>query len=155
MPELKSNHLTTLSLTVDYAGMLNIGTSGIGRRRVAPVTGGRFEGERLSGMVLPGGADWVVNRQDGVMVVDVRLTLKTDADGALIYLTYQGALRTSAEAMERFNKGGLLSDDEFNLRTIARFETGSKAYLWLNDMIAVGVGKQTATGPIYEIFEVL
>lgn len=155
MPELNSKHLTTLTLTVDYAGMLNIGTSGIGKRRVAPVTGGRFEGERLSGTVLPGGADWVINRQDGVMVVDVRLTLKTDDDGALIYLTYQGALRTNAEAMARFNKGGLLSDAEFNLRTIARFETGSEGYLWLNDMIAVGVGKQTATGPVYDIFEIV
>lgn len=155
MPELKARHLTTLTLTVDLAGMLDIGTSGIGRRRVAPVTGGRFEGERLSGTVLPGGADWVINRQDGVMVVDVRLTLKTDDDDALIYLTYQGALRTSAEAMARFNKGGLLSDAEFNLRTIARFETGAPAYLWLNDMIAVGVGKQTTAGPVYEIFEVL
>ncbi len=155
MPELKSKHLTTLTLTVDYAGMLNIGTSGIGKRRVAPVTGGRFEGERLSGTVLPGGADWVINRQDGVMVVDVRLSLKTDDGAALIYLTYQGALRTSAEAMARFNKGGLLSDDEFNLRTVARFETGSEGYLWLNDMIAVGVGKQTATGPVYDIFEIV
>lgn len=88
------------------------------------------------------------------MVVDVRLTLRTD-DNAMIYLTYQGALRASVEAMERFNKGGLLSDAEFNLRTIARFETGSPSYLWLNDMIAVGVGRQTAAGPIYEIFEVL
>lgn len=154
MPVLASRHLTTLTLTVDYAGMLNMGKSGIGRRRVAPVSGGRFEGERLSGVVLPGGADWVINREDGVMVVDVRLSLKTD-DSTLIYLTYQGALRTSAEAMERFNKGGLLSDAEFNLRTVARFETGSQAYLWLNDMIAVGVGRQTAAGPVYEIFEVL
>jgi hypothetical protein len=155
MPELKSKHLTTLTLTVDFAGMLDVGTSGIGRRRVAPVTGGRFEGERLAGTILPGGADWVINRQDGVMVVDVRLTLKTDDDGSLIYLTYQGALRTGAEAMARFNKGGLLSDAEFNLRTVARFETGSERYLWLNDMIAVGVGKQTASGPVYDVFEVL
>jgi hypothetical protein len=154
MPALNSRHLTTLTLTVDYAGMLNIGRSGIGRRRVAPVAGGHFDGERFSGRVLPGGADWVINRDDGVMVVDVRLTLQTD-DSALIYLTYQGALRTSAEAMERFNKGALLSDAEFNLRTIARFETGSQSYLWLNDMIAVGVGRQTAVGPVYEIFEVL
>lgn len=154
MPELKSKHLTTLQLTVDYAGMLAIGKSGIGRRRVAPVSGGTFRGERLSGHVLPGGADWVINRNDGVMVVDVRLTLKTD-DNALIYLTYQGALRTTTEAMGRFNKGGLLTDEEFNLRTIARFETGAENYLWLNDMISVGVGRQTATGPVYEIHEIL
>ena len=57
-----------------------MGAALAGLRRIAPVTGGTFAGERLSGTVI-GGADWVINRPDGVMVIDVRLTLKTD-DGA-------------------------------------------------------------------------
>ena len=60
-----------------------------GERRVVPVVGGSFSGSRLRGVVLPGDADWVVMRPDGVLVLDVRITLRTD-DGALIAMTYRG-----------------------------------------------------------------
>lgn len=88
MTILKHRHLLTLSLTVDFAGMISIGQTPAGLRRIAPVTGGTFSGERLNGVALAG-ADWVINRPDGVMVIDARLPLRTD-DGAMIYLTYQG-----------------------------------------------------------------
>lgn len=153
MTDLQHRHLITMTLTVDFAGMVSIGQTPAGLRRIAPVTGGTFIGERLNGKVLPGGNDWVVNRADGVMVIDVRLTLQTD-DGALIYLTYQGRLLAGAEAMERFRKGTLLDPSEYSLAIIAKFECGDDRYAWLNNVIAVGTGEQTATGPIYSIFEV-
>ncbi len=142
-----------MAVTVDFAGMLNIGQTPAGVRRIAPVTGGHFTGERLAGEVLPGGSDWVVNRADGVMLIDVRLALKTD-DGALIYLSYQGRFLAEPEAMARFSKGVLLDASEYSLAMVARFECGDERYRWLNNVIAVGTGEQTATGPIYSIFEV-
>jgi hypothetical protein len=154
MTQLNSQFLTALRLQVDFAAMARIGKTSLGNRLIAPVTGGRFEGPRLSGEVLPGGADWALYRGEDRMLVDVRLTLKTD-DGALIYLTYQGALRTSAEDMVRFKKGEILPKEAFNLRTVTRFETGVAQYDWLNDMIGIGVGTQEATGVVYQIFEVL
>jgi len=54
-----------------------------GTRTVVPVTGGDFEGPRLRGLVLPGGGDWLLLRSDGVLELDLRITLETD-DGALI-----------------------------------------------------------------------
>jgi hypothetical protein len=123
---LRSQHLLTLRLDVDFRGMQRIGDTVAGRRRVAPITGGRFEGERLKGEVLPGGADWVINRPDGHMAIDVRITLK-EADGALIYCTYQGLFR----------------------------RRGAEKHRWLNDVLAVGVGRQTADGPVYDVFEIL
>lgn len=153
MTELKHTPLLTLTLAVDFGGMVVIGKSPTGLRRIAPVTGGRFEGALLNGTVLPGGADWVVNRPDGVMVLDVRLTLKTD-DGALIYLTYQGRFLAEPDAMARFAKGALLDPADYSLAIIARFECGDERYSWLNNVVAVGTGEQTATGPIYSIFEV-
>ena len=150
---LSSTHLLTLHLDVDFAGMLGIGAMSQGRRRIAPIVGGRFEGNRLKGTVLPGGADWVINRPDGVMVIDVRITLKTD-DDALIYCTYQGTFRAEPEVMARFNRGEQLSQAEYLLRTVVRFEAGAEAYRWLNDIMAIGVGRQTPAGPIYTVFEV-
>ena len=153
MTDLKHRHLITMTLTVDFAGMVNIGATPAGLRRIAPVTGGTFVGERLNGEVLPGGNDWVINRADGVMVIDVRLTLKTD-DNALIYLSYQGRFLAAADAMERFAKGIPLDPSEYSLAMVAKFECGDARYDWLNNVVAVGTGERTATGPIYSIFEI-
>ena len=88
-PDLAHKHLMTLRLFVDSEKAAQIGRTPEGERTIAPVRDGTFEGERLSGKILPGGADWVRFRADGAMMIDVRLTLQTD-DGAIIYLTYQG-----------------------------------------------------------------
>lgn len=152
MTSLKHKHLLTLTLTVDFAAMISIGSTPTGLRRIAPVSGGTFAGERLCGSVLPG-ADWVINRPDGVMVLDVRLVLKTD-DGATIYLTYQGRFLAAPEAMARFAKGALLDAADYSLAVTARFECGDPRYHWLNNSIVVGTGTQTAAGPIYEMFEI-
>jgi len=151
---LASRHLLTLNLKVAFDAMLNIGKTVHGRRRIAPILGGAFEGERLNGQVLPGGADWVINRPDGAMAIDVRIALQSQ-DGALIYCSYQGVFKAAAEVMARFNRGEQLNQAEFVLRTQVRFETGAEAYLWLNDLLAIGVGGQTPAGPVYTIFEIL
>jgi hypothetical protein len=152
MDRLAHKHLVTLTLAVDFRAMLSIGKTPAGLRRIAPVIGGHFGGERLSGKVLPG-ADWVINRPDGVMVIDVRLALET-ADGALIYLTYQGRFLAEPEAMTRFGRGKLLERSEYSLVIVARFECGDERYAWLNNVVAVGTGEQTLAGPIYTIFEI-
>ena len=152
MADLKHSHLLTMQLTVDYAGIKSIGQTPGGLRRIAPVIGGTFSGERLRGKVQ-GGSDWVINRADGVMVIDVRLTLESE-DGALIYLTYQGRFLAAPDAMRRFGKGELLAPHEFSLAIVAKFECGDQRYAWLNNAIVVGTGEQTPTGPIYTLFEV-
>ena len=152
MTILKHTHLITMSLAVDFAGMIGIGQTPAGLRRIAPVIAGEFSGERLSGIVLPG-ADWVVNRPDGVMVIDVRLVLKTN-DAALIYLTYQGRFLAEPGVMARFAKGALLTPEEYSLAITAKFECGDDRYAWLNNVIAAGTGEQTASGPVYSIFAI-
>ena len=152
MKSLQHSHLTTLTLAVDFRGMTTIGQTPAGLRRIAPVVGGRFEGARLLGAVI-GGSDWVINRPDGVMVIDVRLTLKTD-DGAMIYLTYQGRFLAELEVMSRFARGALLDPMEYSLAIAAKFECGDERYAWMNNLIVVGTGEQTATGPIYTLFSI-
>jgi hypothetical protein len=152
MTALAHKHLITLSLTVDFAAMQSIGQTPVGLRRIAPVSGGQFSGDRLTGKVLPG-ADWVINRPDGVMVLDVRLALKTD-EGVLIYLNYQGRFLAESEAMARFAKGALLDPADYSLVIDARFECGDERLAWLNNVIAVGTGVQTLAGPVYSIFEI-
>ena len=153
MKILPHRHLTTLSLDVDLAAIVTLGDTPAGHRLVAPVAGGVFAGERLSGTVLPGGADWVTRRADGNSIVDVRLTLLTD-DGATIGLTYAGCFLGAAGTMQRFVAGQPLEASEYSLQTVAQFETGDARYAWLNDAIVIGVGEQTPAGPAYQLFQI-
>ena len=52
-----------------------------GRRRVVPITGGRFEGHgelAVRGRIVPGGADTQLIREDGLTEADARYTLETE-----------------------------------------------------------------------------
>ena len=82
-------HLFQMKATV--AAPIEIGPMPIGTRRIFNATGGRFEGERLRGDVLPGGGEWFLDAGEGFGQVDVRLMLKTD-DGVHIYLRYSGVM---------------------------------------------------------------
>ena len=76
--------------TVDLAPAWELGrTSGLGDRRIFPITGGRFDGPLLSGTILNNGADWQVVTPDGVAIVDTRYLLRLD-DGSLVYLQTRG-----------------------------------------------------------------
>jgi hypothetical protein len=152
MESLPHRHLTTLTLYVDFAAIAQIGATRAGHRGIAPLTGGQFEGERLSGRVL-GGHDWVVTRTDGTMALDVRLTLET-VDGARVYLAYTGSFLGSADSLKRFRSGELLSPGDYQLRTVAKFESGDDRYRWLEDMIVVGIGEHQRAGPVYTLFEI-
>ena len=153
MKSLPHRHLITLSLDVDLAGIVAIGDTPAGLRLVAPVAGGRFAGDRLSGTVLAGGSDWVTRRADGNSLIDVRLTLRTD-DGATLGLTYTGRFLGDAATMQRFVAGQPGDAGDFSLQAVAKFETGDGRYAWLNDTIVIGVGEQTASGPAYQLYEI-
>ncbi len=84
MSELKSRHLFDIDITIEPPQVL--GATPFGDRRIVLLRGGTFEGERLKGVVLPGGGDWIMARSDGALQLDVRLTMQTD-DEQLIYMT--------------------------------------------------------------------
>lgn len=150
---LPHKHLITLRLDVDSANSAQIGKTPEGQRTIAPVVGGTFNGERLNGKVLPGGADWVRFRADGTMMIDVRLTLKAD-DGAMIYLSYQGRFIGAVDAMTKLARDQTLEPGSYSLVTVAKFECGDERYTWLNDLIAIGAGEQSGFNPVYTIYEI-
>jgi hypothetical protein len=145
--------LFVLKLQVGYDRIQDVGQVPPGLRRVFIVDGGTFEGERLRGEVMPGGADWVLWRADGAMMIDVRIVLRTD-DGALIGMQYTGIATAGPEVMARFNRREVVPYAEYYVRTTPRFETAAPAYAWLNGIVAVGNGARTAGGPVYHVFEI-
>ena len=87
MDSLKWEPLFAMTLDIAFDRLQVIGKMPIGWRGIYPVNGGRFEGPKLRGKVLPDGADWVIRRADGATMIDVRLGLMTD-DGAAIAMSY-------------------------------------------------------------------
>ncbi len=153
MTELKSRHLLTLTLALHTAQEL--GDTPAGNRRIVPVSGGQFNGERLHGEVLPhAGSDLLLGRSDGSFQQDVRLVLRTD-DGALILLTYRGVRHATPEVSASLARGETVAASQYYLRTAPFFETASPKYAWLNKMVTVGVGERQPGNVIYEIFEIL
>ncbi len=152
MPEIRTAHLFTLRGTV--SGMQAIGATPVGNRRVGLVAGGTFEGERLRGVVLPGGADWIVVRPDGATTLDVRLVLQTE-DGAAIGMTHRGMRHGPAAVMERIDRGEPVNPETYYFRIAVAFETAAARYDWLNRVIAVGTGNRLPEGPVYDVFEIL
>ena len=115
-----------------------VGATSHGTLSIFPVTGGSFEGERLRGKVLAGGGDWVTQKADNTLELDLRVTLETD-DGALIYMTFSG----------------LRDDAHRYFRTLPRFETAASKYAFLNRLLAVGIGEIRTEGPVHIIEEIL
>lgn len=152
MAEIRTRHILTLRLQV--SGMQQIGATPSGNRRIGLVAGGTFEGDRLRGTVLPGGADWLMGRADGSTTLDVRLVLQTH-DGAAIGMTYRGMRHGPAEVMDRLNRGEKVDAASYYFRTSVAFETAAQQYDWLNRIIAVGTGNRPPEGPVYDVFEVL
>ncbi len=143
------------TLTLDVPRIVELGATPSGVRRIATVTGGAFKGERLSGTVhaAPGG-DWILVRPDGAIVLDVRLTLETN-DSQLVYMRYRGLRHGPAEVMARLAKGEPVDAGSYYFRTTPVFETASPKYDWLNRIVSVATGRREATGPVYEVFELL
>ena len=130
-----------MTLQLNTAPTQDIGAGPKGTRVTFPITGGSFEGDRLRGTVLPGGDDWTVKRPDGVVELDLRITLETD-DGALIHMTFEGIRDDGARGAPYF-------------RTVPRFETAEPRYSFLNRLLAVGTGEIRADGPVHVIDELL
>jgi hypothetical protein len=68
---------------------LGFGATPEGTRRIIPITGGSFHGPGMSGVVVPGGADWNLSRSDGASLVDASYYLKTD-DDVMLRITNRG-----------------------------------------------------------------
>lgn len=153
MSSLQSRALFALSMTLHPT--LDLGATPAGGRRIFPVSGGAFEGDRISGIVSPQiGSDLLLARSDGSFQQDVRLLLLT-SDDAMVLMTYRGVRRASRAVDERLSRGEEVPASEYYLRITPYFETAAPQHAWLNTIVSVGVGGRVPGGVRYDIFEVL
>jgi hypothetical protein len=143
-----------MTVRIAAAPPQKLGTVPHGIRSIVPVTGGDFDGPRLRGQVLPGGGDWLLLRSDGVLELDLRITLETD-DHALIYMTFQGLRHGPPDAIAALGRGEAVDPASYYFRTVPRFETSTEKYAFLNRIITVGVGETRPDGAVHRIDEML
>lgn len=149
--------------TVDFhvaGGIVPLGASPFGERRIGYVTGGSFAGPRLSGEVLEGGGNWsVAGRLDGktsVGTMDARAIWRT-GDGALIYVSYGGRSVIPDDVRAEFAdpaRAALVDPARYYLRIAPVFETAHPDYAWLNGILAIGIGERTDLGARHRIYVV-
>jgi hypothetical protein len=134
----------TLAATEDF------GATNEGKRRIIPITGGAFRGPAIRGTVVPGGADWNLQRSDGGSSVEAAYFLRTD-DGVLIRIVNTGVAggdRTQAAD----------ANELFFAYTHPVFEAPAGKYDWINRAMFIGTlgaRKGASNGVLIRVFRLV
>jgi hypothetical protein len=124
------------------AGMM-LHAQGQGQRRIIPITGGTVQGhargQRLDGVVLPGGADFQLVTSASAALLDARYILRLN-DGSHIYVTNQ-AVRTGSEAdIAALIRGESVPPERIYFRCAPRFEVERVDLAWMTQTLFIGTG---------------
>jgi hypothetical protein len=152
LPSPQLQFIFAADVTVDTP--LDLGDVGKGGRRIVPITGGEFSGPQLRGIVLPGGADWQVIRDDGAAELEARYTLRTD-DGALIYVRNHALRHGPTEAMAAIAAGRPVDPATYYFRGATFFETGATRYSWIAKHIVICTGKREQARVKLDFYQLL
>ena len=141
------------TIHAELEAITKLGRTPYGERRVISILGGKVSGPRLTGRILPGGADWQIIRNDGAADIKARYTIETDA-GALIMITSEGLRHGPPDVMEKLTRGDNVDPRLYYFRTVMRFETADPAVDWLNRILAIARGQREARAVRLDVYEV-
>jgi hypothetical protein len=145
------SHIADFS--IDVGTPISVGETADGLRRVVPILGGVITGPRLSGKILPAGADYQLIRADGFTTLDARYTAEL-GDGAMLYVVNAGVRFGAPEVMARITRGEDVDPALVYFRTTPRFETSDPAYQWLLKPLFLAAGARYPDRVALRIFEV-
>lgn len=136
----------SFSLQVELDEMRPIGVTPDGLRVNFLIKRGKVNGVHLKGKVLAEGGDWLTLRPDGILFLDVHLTVEV-APGVFVGLAYTGRGDAGPQAYQEF-LAGKLPDRPVPLRATMRLEapqhTGSpfmENLARLSKQMFVGIGE--------------
>jgi len=144
-------HIADFRITVGVP--ITIGETPEGLRRVVPILGGTITGPRLSGKILPAGADYQVIRADGFSRLDARYAGELD-DGAMLYIVNTGVRFGPPEIMARITRGEPVDPAAVYFRTTPRFEISSPAHAWLLKPLFLATGARHPDRVELRVFEI-
>ncbi|MCI0159302.1 DUF3237 domain-containing protein [Leifsonia shinshuensis] len=114
----------SLQVRVELAEPEDHGRTAAGHRRVVPIIGGSISGD-FTGVILPGGADWQVVRDDGTIEIDSRYSARGD-DGSLLYIRAIGLRTGPAEVLAALGSGEQVDPRSYYFRTTVWLESSSR-----------------------------
>jgi hypothetical protein len=115
-----------LSVYAAIGAPVSMGRTPQGQRRVIPISGGTFEGRDMQGIILPGGEDWQLVRDDGVTELDARYWLLTE-DEVVIRVHNRALVVPPTPA-----------GTKVPVRSSVTLEAPLGKYDWLNKAVCVG-----------------
>ncbi len=143
----------TMHLRVTLGAPIEVGDTPRGRHRIIPITGGAVAGPKVSGTIVPGGADWQYIAQNGTTEVDAKYTL--DLGGTKVGVTSRGVRRGPKAVLDRIARGERVNPTEYYFRTAMRFEAPAGNLAWLSESIFVAKAERLASEVLIEVWRVL
>ena len=131
-----------------------VGETARGVRRVIPIVGGTFEGPKMKGEIVNGGADWQIVRKDGVAELEAHYTIKTD-DGTYIYVKNVGLRVATPEIAAKIGRGEKVGSNDYYFRAVPKFEAPTGKYEWLNNAIFICKGIRNPDSVTIQVWKVL
>jgi hypothetical protein len=141
------------TIHAELAEIRHFGQTPYGERRVIDILGGRVQGPRLTGKILPG-ADRQIVRPDGVTDLKARYGIETD-DGARILVRSDGLRHGPPEVIAALVRGEAVDPSRYYFRTVMRFETADPTLAWLNRILAIGSGAREKLAVRLDVYEVV
>jgi hypothetical protein len=120
-------------------------------RRCIPILGGVVSG-RLTGEVMPGGADWQQIGSDGTIEIDARYVLKL-AEG-LVEVESRGLRAGPPEVLARLAAGEAVDPALYYFRTAMRFHSAAPELAWLGRILGMASGERLAGAVRLTVHEV-
>jgi hypothetical protein len=97
-PESTPSLEFVMQLRVTLGATYSLGDTPHGRRIVVPITGGTFEGPRLKGTIIGGGADYQLQSADGKRTeLEAIYSIQAD-DGTYIHVRNRGLIAQGKDA---------------------------------------------------------
>ena len=128
------------------------GLTRAGHRRVIPILGGRLS-DGVEAELLPGGADWQVVHDDGVLEIDTRYSART-ADGGLLHLRTRGVRSGPPEVLEAMLRGAPVAASDYYFRILVTVETSIPGLRHLQDSLLVAAAARSADRVVYDAYRV-
>lgn len=138
-PSLKYVMTVTANLDQPYV---------IGDRFVFNVPSGVVKmADGSQGVIIEPGGEWATMYPNGVIKLDVRLTMKME-DQSLLLVTYSGKFLLNEAGLAKWQAGELITSEDCYFITAPLIRTQSESYGWLNS--SVMVGKMVSVQPVNE-----
>jgi hypothetical protein len=146
--------VSVAEIRVQLSPPIEVGDGPTGARRIIPIIGGTVSGPRLSGKILPSGADFQLIRHDNLAEIQARYIVETPS-GARIYVENTGLRRASPEVSDRLKRGELVDPALVYFRTTPRFETAAADFAWLGRSIFICAGARFPDHVQFNLYEVV